>query len=110
MWYTQVNNQQKKAWKNNLKDILDQVKQAIDANSSEQPTGTLAMNFHKPAGEANPYDWFGYGPHSIFYHTRGQVSVSMNAYMINTNKKVNHKWCKYENLNSTEQYLTNNKV
>ena len=46
-------------------------------------TGTLAMTFHKPAGEANPYVWFGYSPLTIFNHTRGQVSLSMNSNTIN---------------------------
>ena len=38
-----------------LKYILDQEKQSIDANNSEHPTSTLATIFHKPAGEENPY-------------------------------------------------------
>ena len=25
-------------------------------------TSNLVTNFHKPAGEANPYVWLGYGP------------------------------------------------
>ena len=37
-------------WTKNLKDILDQEKQSIEANKFEHPTGTLAMTFHKPAG------------------------------------------------------------
>ena len=50
MKYTQVNNQQNKAWTNNLKDIFDQSKQYIDANKSEQPNGTISKTFHKPVG------------------------------------------------------------
>ena len=46
-------------------------------------TGTLATNFNKPAGEANPYVRFGYGPLTIFNHTWGKVSGSMNADPIN---------------------------
>ena len=46
-------------------------------------TGTLATNFQKYAGEANPYVWFGCVPLTILNNTRGQVSVSMNADTIN---------------------------
>ena len=46
-------------------------------------TGTLAMTFHKPAGEANQYVRFGYGPLSICNHTQGQVLGSMNTDPIN---------------------------
>ena len=68
-------------------DILDQVKQSIEANKSEHPTVTLAMTFHKPVGEANMYVWFEEGPQKIYNHTRGQVSGSTNAEPINTKKK-----------------------
>ena len=63
---TKVNNEQKKAWIKNLKEILFEEKQSIDANKSEHPTGTLYTTLHKPAGEANPYDRFGYGPQKIY--------------------------------------------
>ena len=46
-------------------------------------TGTLVTNFHKAAGEANPYVWFEYIPLKICNNNRGQVSVSMNADPIN---------------------------
>ena len=46
-------------------------------------TSTLATTFHKPAGEANPYVWFGYVPLTIFNHTGEQVSGSMNADTMN---------------------------
>ena len=46
-------------------------------------TDTLTTTFQKPAGEANPYVRFGYGPLTIFNHTRGQVSVELNADTIN---------------------------
>ena len=36
-------------------------------------TGTLSMAFHKPAGEANPYVRFGYGPRKDCNHSQGQV-------------------------------------
>ena len=55
-------NQQNMDWTKNLKDILDQEKQSIEANKSEYPTVTLVMTFHKPTGEANTYVWFGYSP------------------------------------------------
>ena len=69
-----------------LKEILDQAKQSIDVNKPEHPTGTLATTFHKPAGEANLYVRFEYGPQKSFQHTREQVSLSINADMINNNK------------------------
>ena len=46
-------------------------------------TGTLATTLHKPARGANPYVRFGYAPLIIWNHTQGQVSVSMNADLIN---------------------------
>ena len=39
--------------------------QAIDANKSEHPNGTLDMNFHRPSGEANMYVQFEYGPQKV---------------------------------------------
>ena len=50
----------------NFKGILYQHNKSIEANKSKHSTGTLAMTFHKPAGEANPYVQFGYGPQTIF--------------------------------------------
>ena len=47
----QVNNQQRKYFSMNLKDILDQPKQYIYVNKYEHPTVTLAMNFLNPVGE-----------------------------------------------------------
>ena len=41
------------------------------------------MTFYKPTGEANLYVWFEYVPLTIFNHTLGQVSVSMNSDPIN---------------------------
>ena len=55
----------KKAWTNNLKDILDQGNQSIEYKKSEHPTGTIATTFHKPAGEANMYIRFWYSPHTV---------------------------------------------
>ena len=46
-------------------------------------TVTFATNFHKPVRGSNPYVRFGYGPLTIFNHTRGQVSVELNADTIN---------------------------
>ena len=37
-------------------------------------------------GEGNKYVQFGYGPQNIFYHTPGQVSISMKAGPINSKK------------------------
>ena len=50
---------------NNLKDIFDQPEQPICANNSEHPTCTIAKTFQKPAGEANTYFLFRYGPQKI---------------------------------------------
>ena len=52
---TQVNNQQINYWVINLKDVLDQEKQSIDINNNKHRTGTLAINFLKPAEESNMY-------------------------------------------------------
>ena len=43
-------------------------------------TGTLATTFNKPAGEANPYVWFGYAPLKIYNHT----TTLLLHFMINT--------------------------
>ena len=53
-------------------------------------TGTLAKNVYKPAGEANPYVWFGYGPLTIFNNTRETVSESMDADPINMTHTSQH--------------------
>ena len=66
-------------------------------NNSKHPDGTPAMTFQKPAGEANPYVWFGYGSHKIYNHNRVKVSVSMNSDLINANKKVNNERHKNDN-------------
>ena len=67
--------QQKKVYVNNFKEILDQLKQSINLNRQLHSTRPLAMDLLKPAGEANPYFRFGYGPQKIFNHTQGQVLV-----------------------------------
>ena len=41
------------------------------------------MNFHKPLGGVNLYVRFGYIPHKIWNHNRGQVSVSVNSDPVN---------------------------
>ena len=76
---------------NNLKDILDQANQSINVNNKLHSAGTLTMNFHKPAGMANPYVRFEYDPQTIFNQTLGQVSGSMNIAMINMDKKVTNE-------------------
>ena len=45
--------------------------------------GTLSMTFHRLLGEENPYFRFGYGLMTIFYHTQGQVSGSINSDTMN---------------------------
>ena len=39
----------------NLKDILYQAEQSIEAKKSANTTDNLAKIFHRPAGEANTY-------------------------------------------------------
>ena len=56
----------KEGLKKNLKDILDQENQSIEANKFEHPYGTLATTFHKPVGEGNLYIRFLYIPQTIF--------------------------------------------
>ena len=80
-----------------MKDILDQEKKSIEANKSKHPIVTFAVTFHKPAGEANPYFWFGYGPQKIFNHDLGKISGSMNADLVYLNSKVGNKQRKYDN-------------
>ena len=67
-----------------LKNSLDQPNQPIDVNNYEHPISTLAKNFHKPKGEANPHLQLEYIPQTIFKYTWGQVSVSINADPIRT--------------------------
>ena len=67
----------------NLKEIFDKAKQSIKANRSEQPNGTLAMTFHKYAGEATPYVRFGYSPYNISNTPGVNFTGSMNADPIN---------------------------
>ena len=53
-------------------------------------TGTLVTNSHKSAGESNPHVLFRYAPLTIFNHTPGEVSGSMNSgtiKMTHTNKQ-----------------------
>ena len=88
---TQVNNQQKKYCLLYLNYILYQSKKSADVNKYEQPTVTLTTTFLKPVVESNVYVCFGYYPQTIFYHTCGQVSGSMNVEMINSNKQVNNQ-------------------
>ena len=55
-------------WGTNLKLIY-----VLMVTGAITKTSTLATISHKPAGEENPYLWFGYG--QLFNHTRGQVPV-----------------------------------
>ena len=66
IWYTQVKNQQKKAWTYNLKDILDQSKQSIDMKKYEHPIVTLDINFQKPVEGENLCVQFWYSPQIIY--------------------------------------------
>ena len=61
----------------NLKEILDQENKSINMNNYEHPTGTHAMTFHKPAGEANLYVVFEYSPQTVFKHTE-KISSRIN--------------------------------
>ena len=78
-------------------DILDQAKKSMEAKKYEYPTGTLNMTFQKPAGEANLYVQFLYGPQTIFNHTLGKVSVSIKVDSINANKQVKNQRHKDDN-------------
>ena len=78
-----------------MKGGLYQAKQSIEAKNYEHPTGTLAMILHKPAGGANPYVRFVYGPQKKFNHTQGQVLLSINTDPNNANKQVNNQRRKY---------------
>ena len=55
MQNTLVKNQQIKSFEKKFKDILDQEKQLVNFNKKLHPIGTLVMNFHTPAEEANMY-------------------------------------------------------
>ena len=55
------------------------------------PTGTLAVDFLEPMGEANMYFRFVYVPKKICNRVWGQISGLINDYPINTNEKVNHQ-------------------
>ena len=59
--------------------------------------GTLTTTLHKPAGEANLYVRFGYGPLTIYNHTRGKVLGSTNDDPVNANKQTNNQRRKYDN-------------
>ena len=48
-------------------------------------------NHPKPAREANTYFWFGYKPKTIYKHTQGNVSSSINADPTNSNKQVKNQ-------------------
>ena len=56
---------------------------ALIATGATTKTGTLSKTLQKRMGEANMYVRFGYVPLTILNHIRGQVSVSMNADIIN---------------------------
>ena len=95
--YTQVYNQQKKDWAENLMRFFYQAKQLIEANNSEHTTGTLTTTFHRPVGEANPYIQIVYGPQTICNHTQRQFSGLKKADTINANKQVKNQWRKDDN-------------
>ena len=67
---------------NNLRKFLDS-NQYIDCNRCKHKKITLATTFHNLTGGKNPYVQLGYIPLTVFYHARGQVSVSMDADPIN---------------------------
>ena len=55
----------------------------MDDENFNNKTITLATNFHKPVGGANPYVQFLYSPETICNHHWGQVSGSMNDDRVN---------------------------
>ena len=78
-----INNNKQEKW-----DDLFTATQSIDYEICNNTTGNLATTFLNTAGEANKYVWFGYVPQTIFYHTRGQVSGSINYDPVNTKKRL----------------------
>ena len=75
----------------NLKDTLYKSKKMININNQLHPTVALDMAFLKPLGEANPYVWFLYIPQKKFNNIQGQVLLSMNSDLINSNKLVKNQ-------------------
>ena len=51
IWYTQVNNQQKKYWTKNLMEVLYQENQSIKEDKYKHPTFTLATTILKSVGK-----------------------------------------------------------
>ena len=48
-----------------LEGNLDQGNQSIDINKQLHSIETLSKTFHKPVGEADPYEQFRYCPQTI---------------------------------------------
>ena len=69
-----------------LEGDIRSIKKINGVNDQLESTGTLATTFHKPAGEASPYVWFGFVLQTIFNHTREQVLVPMNSDRENAKK------------------------
>ena len=67
-----------------FKDIFYEAKQL-------HPTGIISTTFLNSAGELNLYVQFVYGPQKMFNYTKGKLSKSMNADMINVNKQFNNQ-------------------
>ena len=70
-----VNNKKKKAWTNNLKDILDQANRSIDAYKSEHPNVTFAMTFQKPVGVKIRTSDFGMSHRTFLTHPRTSFRI-----------------------------------
>ena len=70
--------------------------QSIDYDKCNHETITLSTTFLNTTGELFLHFRFGCGPKKIFYHTQGQLSVSINAYPTNekiwVNNEQNKSW------------------
>ena len=84
-------NEQKKSWTNNLKDILDQEKKSIEANKSEHSTKNFPWPLTNLQGEGIHIPSLDTANIHFANTTGGNVSWSMNADLINSNKQVNNQ-------------------
>ena len=65
--------------------------QSIDDDHCNYTTGNLAMTLINNAGKANFYVRFGYDLNKSLYHTRGQVSGSMEADKVNEKTQIKNQ-------------------
>ena len=80
------------------------------------PTGSVDTALLNPAGEANTYVRFGYGPHKIWNNIQGNFSGSIHTYTINANLEplksigiselINYLWKLWTPNRKPHHYLT----